>query len=216
MTGASRVAARNCAKRLVDTYFPNLDSRDYETRFRSLAEEARHFFGIEVSALAGEPLDRMAELLEQGLLARLEGIRSRLGDEAFQSLAQSLLLECGDRCWREHLTDLQQAVASSSAGGHYHKGAVADYILHSRNMWEEFQAKASGGSLLQAPDFSTGIAGRKCRGLTRGRGQTPGTAFTHCVGRRYVRALRHRNKNRLALFLKPGDSKKKESIWHQE
>ena len=139
--GRSRAAVRACAGRLVNTWFPNLDSADYVARFSSLAENARCFYGVEVSAMVGEPLDCMAELLEQRLLARLEELRSRLGDAALQSLTQSLLLECGDRCWREHLADLQQAVVSSSAGGHYHKGAVADYILHSRYMWEDFQAR---------------------------------------------------------------------------
>ena len=138
--GRTRAAIRLCSRRLVDTCFPNLDSGDYEARFRTLAEEAR-FYGIEVSTMAGQPLDSMSELLEQGLLARLEEFRSRLGEEALQSLAQSLLLECGDRCWREHLADLQQAAVSSSVGGHYHKAAVADYILHSRNMWADFQAR---------------------------------------------------------------------------
>lgn len=137
----SRAAVRACASRLVNSYFPNLDSGDYVARFRFLAEEVRSFYSIEVSAMVGEPLDCMAELLEQRLLARIEEFRLRLGESALQSLTQSLLLECGDRCWREHLADLQQAVVSSTVGGHYHKGAVADYILHSRNMWEDFQAR---------------------------------------------------------------------------
>ena len=136
-----KAATRRCAKRLVDNVFPNLDPEGYEVRFRSLTEEARFRYGIDVSCLAGEPLDKLPELIEQGLQARLEAIKFRVGNEAIQSLAQSLLVECGDRCWRDHLTDLQQAVSSSAAGGHYHKAAVADYILHARDMWDDFQGR---------------------------------------------------------------------------
>lgn len=137
--GRFRAAAQHCSKRIVRDHFPNFDTKGYQTRFRSLAEEARYLYGIEVSGLAGEPLDRLPELIEQELLARLEGIKVRLGINEVQSLAGSLLLECGDRCWRDHLADLQQAVFSSAAAGHYHKGAVADYILHARDMWDDFQ-----------------------------------------------------------------------------
>ena len=141
LDGRFGAAARRCAKRLVDNVFPNLDPEGYEARFHLLAEEARYQYGVDVSCLAGEPLDKLPELIEQELLARLEAIRYKVGDGAVQSLAQSLLLECADRCWRDHLTDLQQAVSSSAAGGHYHKAAVADYILHARDMWDDFQGR---------------------------------------------------------------------------
>ena len=141
LDGRFKAAARRCAMRLVDSVFPSLDPEGYEARFRSLTEEARFQYGIGVSCLAGEPLDKLPELIEQELLARLEAIRSRVGNEAMQSLAQSLLVECADQCWRDHLTDLQQAVSSSAAGGYYHKAAVADYILHARDMWDDFQGR---------------------------------------------------------------------------
>ncbi len=139
--GCFRTAAEHCAKGLVHGRFPNLDTEGYEGRFRSLAEDARCLYGIEVSPLAGEPLDNLPQFIEQELWSRLEGIRARLSNEALQSLARSLLLECGDRCWRDHLANLQQAVHSSAAGGHYHKAAVADYILHASDMWEDFHAR---------------------------------------------------------------------------
>ena len=136
-----RAAARHCAKRLVHDKFPNFDTEGYESRFRSLAEEAHYLYGIDVSPMAGGPLDKLPELIEQELLAGLETLRARLGDEGLRLLVQSLLLECGDRCWRDHLTDLQQAVPGSAVGALYHKAAVADYILHAREMWEDFQAR---------------------------------------------------------------------------
>ena len=134
-------AARECATRLVSNQFPNLDAGDYEARLLSLGEEAGNLYGINISNLAGEPLDQLPELIEQALRSKMEAIRSKVGNEAVQSLARSLLLECGDRCWRDHLTSLQQSVFSSAAGGHYHKAAVADYVLHSRDMWNDFQER---------------------------------------------------------------------------
>ncbi len=191
--GRFQAAARECSRMLVHSHFPNLDSEGYETRFHSLTEEARHFFGIEVSALAGEPLDLLPELLERGLLARLEEYESRLGDEALQSLAQSLLLECGDRCWREHLTDLQQAVVSSTVGGHYHKGAVADYILHSRSMWDDFQARLQAEFCSRLLTFPLELMAAPPGAwiLDRGKGQGPRTAPTDSVGGRFAWATRH-------------------------
>ncbi len=141
LDGRFRVAARGCAASLVHNHFPKLDSLDYETRFHSLAEEARILYGIDVSILAGEALDKLPGLVEAELLAKLAEIKSSLGNEAMQSLASSLLLECGDRFWREHLADLQRAVFSSASGGHDHKAAVADYILHARDMWDDFQQR---------------------------------------------------------------------------
>jgi preprotein translocase subunit SecA len=134
-----QTAAQGCATALVYNHFPNLDPQGYEARFLRLSEEARLLYGIDVSILASESLDRLPGLVEAELLARLAGIRSRVGNEALQSLAKSLLLECGDCRWREHLADLQQAVFSSASAGHYHKASVADYILHARDMWDDFQ-----------------------------------------------------------------------------
>jgi preprotein translocase subunit SecA len=141
LDGHVRAAAQVCAGRLVHNHFPNLDAEDYTARFHSLVEEALCLYDIDLSPLAGEPLDKLPELVGQELLAKLEGIRLKLEAEALKSLAHSLLLDCADCCWRDHLTDLQQAVSCSAAGGHYHKAAVADYILHARDMWDDFQAR---------------------------------------------------------------------------
>ncbi len=139
--GFLQAAVHDCAGRLVACYFPNLDTQDYDERFRSLADEARRIYGIDVAPLAGDSLDNLTELMEGELLTKLEGLKTVISGETLHSLARTLMLECGDQCWRDHLADLQQAVFTSAAEGHYHKAAVASYILHARDMWDDFQGK---------------------------------------------------------------------------
>ena len=148
-----RAIVRGCAVSLVSFRFPNFDTEDYGARFRGLVEDASGLYGIDVSCMAGEPLDRLPDLIEERLLARVEGIKSHLGNEPLQSLARSLWLECGDQYWRDHLADLQQAVFTSAAGGYYHKASVADYIIHARDMWEQFVARLQDAFLSRLLTF---------------------------------------------------------------
>ncbi len=130
--------ARAVAAQLVNSHFPGMDSSGYSARFQGLSEEARGRYEIDLSPFVGEPLDILPDLIRDKLQDKLDGIRTMVGNRRLESMARELLLECGDHQWREHLADLQQAVFSSVAGGHYHKSAVADYIIHARDMWEQF------------------------------------------------------------------------------
>lgn len=147
LSGYLQSANRDCATRLVNRHFPNLDAKDYEARFRSLAEEACRLFGIKIFPLAGESLDRLAELVETELQAKLTEVRLRIGEEALQNLARNVMLECGDQHWQNHVADLQLAVFNSATGGYYHKASVASHILHAREMWDEFQERLQDSSL---------------------------------------------------------------------
>ena len=156
-------AALNSAmSRSVARHFPVLDTADYPRRFSLLAKEAQECYGIDIAELRGCPLDALPQAMADLLTARLDGIQSQLGASRFSELARRLWLQTGDELWKDYCTGLQALTVPSRLGQYGHKSAVADYIIHAADQWQQFQEDTVDRLLSQLLTFPlTGLTGER-------------------------------------------------------
>lgn len=134
---------QNSASRLVDRHFPGLECADYDRQLGEMVRQLKLAYGIEDPGLRGLGLDRLAGALEELLAARLESLKSQLGDVRFTELARLLMLQCGDEVWQDYRSGLRALTVASRLGNYGHKSAVADYIIHAADGWERFRNEAA-------------------------------------------------------------------------
>ena len=167
LTGAvspiSDAAALNAAmSRSVARHFPGLDTADYPRRFSRLAKEAQECYGMDIAELRGCPLDALSQAMSALLTARLDGIQSQLGASRFSELARRLWLQTGDELWKDYCTGLQALTIPSRLGQYGHKSAVADYIIHAADQWQQFQEDTVDRFLSQLLAFPlSGLTGQR-------------------------------------------------------
>lgn len=156
-------AALNAAmSRSVARHFPGLDTADYPRRFSLLAKEAQECYGMDIAELRGCPLDALSQAMAALLSARLDGIQSQLGASRFSELARRLWLQTGDELWKDYCTGLQVLTIPSRLGQYGHKSAVADYIIHAADQWQQFQEDTVDRFLSQLLTFPlTGLTGQR-------------------------------------------------------
>lgn len=116
-------------ERLVQRHFPELRIVDYESQFDRLAEELSLEFGIDCYRLEGVGLDRLAHEVGALLSAKLNSMRTALGDVELESLQKILFLQTTDALWRAYLVESQEMLLSNGATAHSHKAAIADYVF---------------------------------------------------------------------------------------
>lgn len=156
-------AALNAAmSRSVARHFPGLDTADYPRRFSRLAKEAQECYGMDIAELRGQPLDALPQAMAALLTARLDGIRSQLGTSRFSELARRLWLQTGDELWKDYCIGLQALTVPSRLGQYGHKSAVADYIIHAADQWQQFQEDTVDRFLSQLLTFPlSGLTGQR-------------------------------------------------------
>lgn len=156
-------AALNAAmSRSVARHFPGLDTADYPRRFSLLAKEAQECYGMDIVELRGQPLDALPQAMAALLTARLDGIQSQLGASRFSELARRLWLQTGDELWKDYCNGLQALTVPSRLGQYGHKSAVADYIIHAADQWQQFQEDTIDRFLSQLLTFPlTGLTGQR-------------------------------------------------------
>ena len=136
--GLCREAADHVASRLAAEYLGPEAEDGYPQRFRTMAGEARQYFGVECSSLYGTDLTLLPGALGDLFHARLEDVADRAGRQLFPGLARLLLLQVCAELWPGHLASLRDLVACQMLGGLGHKSAVAQYISRSHDAWREF------------------------------------------------------------------------------
>ena len=133
--------AQGAASRIVARYFPAGDNVDYAGRFSKLAKELGECYGINTDGLYGAPLDALPAEIAALLAERLASRQRQVGGHRFSELARLLRLQSGDEVWKDYRAGLQALSVSSRLGGHGHKSAVADYIIHAAAAWRQFQGE---------------------------------------------------------------------------
>ena len=164
--------AKQSAARLVNRHFPMLDAGDYDLRFANLARHVFSSYGLNISEMRGLALDNLSEGLSHYLVQRVEHLQRHLPAQEFDELVKQLLLECCDEAWRAHRENLRQGISGAMAGTYGHKSAVADYIIHAADQWDQFQESASDLFLSRLLTMPASVPSEK-------RGVAAGSASSH-------------------------------------